>query len=177
MNHDEKGWAPSSITFSQIEGIEPTDDLDRLYSFVDFGQRSGKREEEYDDFALVDNKLQSKTKILSRHGLFQPKIGPASKTRQSNNTRTTTVQRVVTKRTYREQTVAIKSGWSIVAELSKQNNEKMNFDPNAPEDIAQFGKILAYKTSQDSAFTTNTPKNLNTKCKNTLFTIYNNILQ
>lgn len=163
VNHDPTGWGPSSLTFSQLPGIEATDDLDRLYSYVDYGTKSTRRDEDFDDFALVDNKLQSKTKILSRHGMFQPKIVTTQKVRQVVSNRPVAVQRPLVKRIYREQTLAIRSNWNLVAELSKQLNEKMNYDPGQAEEIHQCGSILTYKKSQDTAITTAKPKLLNTK--------------
>lgn len=163
VNHDPKGWGPDSIKFPQIPRIDPTDELDRLYSFIDFGQKPGKYDDDHNDFALVDNKLQSKTKILSRHGLYQPKSGLTQKNRQVTVNRVTTVQRVASKRIYREQTVVIRSNWNIIAEISKPINDKMSFDPGNAEDISQFGHVLAYKKNQELAITTLKPKLLNTK--------------
>ena len=167
VNDDPRGWGPSSITFPQIFEIEPTDEVDRLYSYVDFGLKSTKREDEFDDFSLVDNKLQSKTKILSRHGIFQPKPGATQKGRQAVPNRPTTVQRVATKRIYREQTIDIRSSWNLIAELNKQLNEKLSYDPGAPEDISQYGSVLSYRKAQDGAVSINKPKLLNTKLADT----------
>lgn len=163
VNHDPKGWGPSSLKFPQIEGVEPTDDLTSLYSYIDFGQKASKREEEPDDFFLVDNKLQSGSKLMSKYGQFFSKVGAAPKSRAAVPTRVTTVARPVTKRIYRDQTVSIRSNWSMIAELSKPNNDKLSFEPGVAEDISQYGSILTYKRSQDTSVSALSPKILNTK--------------
>lgn len=161
LNFDSAGWGPVNLSLPQIPGLDPTDDLSRLSTFVDFGQKIVRKEELEDDFLLVDNKLQSQPKLLGK--FLQQKSATASKQKQSTVTRTPTVQRPAVKRTYRELTVAIQSSWGLIAELSKPNNDKLAYEVSAPEDVAEYGILMTYKKSQDSQVTPNKPKVLNSK--------------
>lgn len=160
-NFNSAGWGPSNLSLPQIPGLEPTDDLSRLYSFVDFGQKIVRRDELDDDFLLVDNKLQSQPKILGK--FLQQKNATMAKSRQTTATRAPVVQRPAVKRTFREQTVAINSNWGLIAELSKPNNDKLSYEVAAPENIAEYGVLMTYKKSQDNQIAPMKPKILNSK--------------
>jgi len=62
--------------------------IQKLTHFIDFSQKTGKQDEEEGEFALVDSKLLSKSKVLSRRGIFLNKL--AQKTRQQQPLTTST---------------------------------------------------------------------------------------
>ena len=161
---DQSGWGPKKVNFPSISGIEPTDDLSRLSGFIDFGQKIQRREEEVDDFMVVDSKLQSQPKLIGK--FLQQKGAATAKQRTTAQVAAKTVQvvqRPVTKRVNREQTIAIRSSWNMIAELNKPNNDKLSYEPSKFEDVAERGQLLTYKKAQDSSVTPSNPKPLNSK--------------
>jgi translation initiation factor 3 subunit D len=160
---DSAGWGPKKVRFPSIPGIDPTDDTSRLSSFVDFGQKIQRREDEADEFSIVDSKLQSQPKLMGKFLQQKTIAGVKQRTVQVSTKTVPTVQRPVGKRTYREQTIAIRSSWNLIAELSKPNNDKLSYEPSKPEDVGERGLLATYKKSQDSQVTTSNPKVLNSK--------------
>ncbi|CAG9324733.1 unnamed protein product [Blepharisma stoltei] len=154
---------PPKSMFSRIPGLDPTDDIGKLTHFIDFAQKVSKYEEEDSDFALVENKLQSKSKVLSRRGIFQNKA-VAQKARQPTAPQQKSAQpqqRVPVKRIFREFSVPIKGEWPVVAELGKQNVDKLSYDPPAPIDISQYSSVFQYNKNLDNSYRKN-PIKLNT---------------
>lgn len=163
INQEPESLGPAKeLGFPNIPGLEQTDDVNKLRHFIDFVQKASKRDEEDSDFALVENKLQSKTKVLSRRGIFQKKLAVQS-ARQPAPVKNAQPQqqRQATKRIFREFSVPIKGEWPVVAELGKQNVDKLHFEPPAAVDISQYSTILQYNKTLDNSYRRN-PIKLNT---------------
>ena len=130
--------APAQFPFKEVPGLDSPQELTFLSRFVDFTQTFAKPEEEFQ----TDQK-PTKSKVLARKGIFNPrqvtvKATPVQKA-------TTPQQKAQPKKPLRETSVTIKGDWNIVAELAKQNVDRLSYNPGSPENLGAYSSVLAAK--------------------------------
>jgi len=137
INDNRDGFGPpQDFQFPQRFPFQPTEVNDRVLRFIDFSTQSKGEEEE---FSMVDAKLQSKNKLLSKKGMLS---NAWNRNKQQSQSKQAQISRPQQRKIYRDASIQVKPNWRIVAELNKQHLDKLSLNPRNPKDLISTDSVM-----------------------------------